>query len=392
MEPFKSDEMPPTTTQGEHRDAMAALLTANNLGVAWSLCLGFGGAIIILYFRANHFFPEFDWKESFSYLAALSFLGGIIAVLYGLLLFVPGLIWSESLLHDFYLESRMCRLEGGHRVMCWKTAWLTMGVPFLVFMVVVHWVATRNLGRALAIDLSTLAVVSAIVGVVFAGRPQSHAGAAEPKSSATGGGGRDGGNEARSSEAVIPSQTESTDGSSHYWSKLVKFVTLFFVSGFASLVAMLLLYALVLPSPYDAPPENWNWMRVICTGVVVTTNLLVASQFHTRKHMSIATAVLATLILLGTPEVLARRGEALSFRLMREFGFGGTVSTVVFTPEAAGILKAQGFAVSDSVPTLTEARILSRLGRNVLVACQKRRVTIPREMVISWSEFESTTR
>src|ERR1700688_167343 len=84
--------------------AVLSMLTGNATLMAWLVFLGLGGAFLTSYSAQIHYFPVLDWKESFSYLAAMMILGGGVAVVYSLLLFFPGVIWSEFLISDSELE------------------------------------------------------------------------------------------------------------------------------------------------------------------------------------------------------------------------------------------------------------------------------------------------
>src|SRR3954463_15106333 len=89
---------------------LVTFATANATLIAWLLFLGFGSAFLAFYYSHIHYFPELEWQESFSYLAAASVLGGGLVAVYGLLLFIPGWIWSEFLIFDATLleEKILC--------------------------------------------------------------------------------------------------------------------------------------------------------------------------------------------------------------------------------------------------------------------------------------------
>src|SRR5688572_6126849 len=98
----------------EEGQTFSGVLTANSSFLAWLVSLGFGGALLVLYYTHIHYFPDLEWKESLTYLAALSLLGGTVAFLYSLLLFFPGLIWSEFLIHDSEMEDKLCYPDTDH--------------------------------------------------------------------------------------------------------------------------------------------------------------------------------------------------------------------------------------------------------------------------------------
>ena len=70
--------------------------------------LGFGGALLARYYAFIGYIPEIEWKESLTYLSVLALSGMGLLTLYGLLLFLPGFIWSELLVCDRELQGLMC--------------------------------------------------------------------------------------------------------------------------------------------------------------------------------------------------------------------------------------------------------------------------------------------
>ena len=332
--------------------ALSGILTANASFVVWLVSLGFGGALLVLYYTQIHYFPELEWKESLTYLAALSLLGGTVAVLYGLLLFFPGLIWSEFLIHDSELEDKLCYKAGDHLEACYRGVGLHMALPFLIFMGIMHFAAlAKDPWQIATAVVSLLAPIS----VLLAWRFQTHIDKKEK--------------EHRRVAHASPG------------SLLLKYVGLFNVSALISLASLLFLYAIVDPSE-----ESWR-MFLICTVVVVVTNLLVAVQYRRRAGRAVVTAILATLVLLACGEIFSGRQTALSSRLMAGFGFGGDRVTLIAKEEAIGILKGHDvpFQVRPGVVAVRNARILSRLGKEYFVEIRHRRVAIPRDLVLSWS-------
>src|SRR6185503_19252287 len=102
-----------TSTVGRE-ESVSAFAIANGTLICWLLFLGFGSAFLASYYSHIHYFPELKWEEAFSYLAAVSVLGGGVMAVYGMLLFVPGWIWSEFIIFDAELvENRpLCYSRG----------------------------------------------------------------------------------------------------------------------------------------------------------------------------------------------------------------------------------------------------------------------------------------
>lgn len=332
----------------------SGVLTANSSFLAWLVSLGFGGALLVLYYTHIHYFPDLEWKESLTYLAALSLLGGTVAFLYSLLLFFPGVIWSEFLIHDSEMEDKLCYPDTDHVEPCYRGVGVHMALPFLLFMGAMHFVA---LLKDAWITATTAIVLLALISWFLARKFQKHI---EWK------------------EQHHQRVTSTAPGS-----LLLKYVGLFNISALISLTSMLFLYALVAPGK-----GSWR-MFLVCTLVVVVANLLVAVQYRRRPGRAAVTAILAAVVLLACGEIKSISGdeEALSSRLMGRFGFGGTRVILIVKDEARGILEGHGVQHEAKAGTVTirDARILSRLGKEYFVEAGRRRLSISRDLVLSWS-------
>jgi len=339
----------------EGAQAFSSVITANASLVVWLVFLGFGGALLIFYYSHIHYFPDLEWNKSLTYLAAMSLMGGAIAILYSLLLFFPGVIWSEFLIHDSGLEDKLCYAEGGHYEPCYQRVGLHIGLPFLVFMGVMHVAALSDNAWTIATAaFLTLVVASLVLGWRF----QKHL-----------------------------EQKRSTLGTNPL-SLLLKYVGLFNISALISLTSMLLIYDIA-----DSSKES-RWMLLLCTVIGAVANMLVAIQYRYKRACSVVTAILAALVLLACGEgVAGRAGQeeaALSLQFMARFGFGGNTVKLVLKPEAREILQAHGVedTAGTGVATMENVRILSRLGEEYFVelpAPDRKRMTFPSSLVLSWS-------
>ena len=345
----------PAEEREEAGEAFSSVITANASLVVWLVFLGFGGALLIFYYSHIHYFPDLEWNKSLTYLAAMSLLGGTIAILYSLLLFFPGVIWSEFLIHDSGLEDKLCYAEGGHYEPCYQSVGLHIGLPFLVFMGVMHFVALSDDAWTIA----TAAVITLTIASLFLGwRFQSYLGTK------------------RNTLGTSPT------------SLLLKYVGLFNISALISLTSLLLIYGIADPS------KESKWMFLLCTVVGVVANMMVAIQYQRKRACSLVTAILAALVLLACGEgVAGRTGHeeaALSMQLMARFGFGGDTVKLVLKPEAREILQAHGVegTAKTGVATVENVRILSRLGGEYFVeltSADRKRMTFPSSLVLSWS-------
>src|SRR5689334_14873305 len=76
------------------------LLIANTTLAVWLIFLALGGGILALYYARIDYLPEVEWKASLIYLFIGSIIGGAIGLLLTLSLFIPGVLWSHFILLD----------------------------------------------------------------------------------------------------------------------------------------------------------------------------------------------------------------------------------------------------------------------------------------------------
>lgn len=335
-------EIRETETLPEAReDNLAKILSASGAGVSWLIFLSFGSLLLTLYYRQINYFPELSWEEALTYLAAVSVLGGGGTAIYALLLFIPGAIWSEFLIFDSKLRNILC-YQG--REPCFKHISLTLGLPFLTLMVLVHLAAASG---SQTVTFVVSAVGAASVLACFAW--------------------------------IFKEMRPAT--------LRLKYVMSASLSAWVSLAALLILYSIASPS------EHSPFMLSICTAVVVASNFLVAVQFRQRPARAITTGLLAAFILLVCGEFVEGGRAALSTRVMEEFGLGGesrrNLLTLVVSQEGRDAFAAQCVKTPPSIAegkwAIQNARILSRLGSEYYLQVGECRVALPKDQVTSWS-------
>jgi hypothetical protein len=168
---------------------------------------------------------------------------------------------------------------------------------------------------------------------------------------------------------------------------------------------------------------NVPWqLLVLCTLVVIVTNLAVSILFHKHRRQALFTSFLAALLLLGAGEIIGSDADAtLPAKIMEKFGFGGQRATLVLTERGGRLLCQQAIpvqfeewelnkkGVADSGVKVDETgskktaegkpgekgllartvgmTILSRLGSEYLLRYegQKRTIALPKGEVVSWS-------
>jgi hypothetical protein len=341
----------------------ASILGAKEALASWFLFLGFGGFFLILYYRRIGYFPELEWEKSLTFLAATSLLGGGITAIYGLALMIPGIIWSEFLIFDQFLRQRLCYEGPDGREPCFQSLLEKLVFPFAVFMAAVHAVAL--------FQQSWIVLLTAAAGLIALCRHSYRAFKGEIQKI----------KESPAADERLK-KNESTC--------LYKYTATAGVAGLAGLTSFLIIYTIVSPSAESAG------LLFICTLSVVVSNLLVAVQFRQKPVRALVTGVVAALTLLIAGEILAGDKEALSARVLDQFGIGGqgrenSVTIVVSKVGREMLVKNHVKNISlltDDSAAVENARILSRLGDEYLLEVEKRRVVIPKKMVLSWSKIQ----
>lgn len=357
-----------STADGEK--PLVTFATANATLIVWVVFLGFGSTFLAFYYSHIHYFPELEWEQSFSYLAATSVFGGGLVAVYGLLLYVPGWIWSEFLIFDAKLvQTRtLCYSVGGNEAIdpCfWKIS-LHLVLPFGVMMLALH--------LALWARHDALSIATALVGVVLVSWWSTSYLLREL--------------EGELRDDKQGGEQDSSDWDSQAAGSLPSFLWKYAVTtalaAVSSIASLFVLNELLNPER-----ESWT-LLAICTASVVVTNLLVAVQFRQRPMRAAMTGIVAALMLMACGEILADTGRSQSERIMSRFGIG-PASRVRLDLTAAGAerLKSAGLGAGDLA-------LLSRLGEEYVIAGTAKgncghRVVLRKELVQSWTSLDTAS-
>jgi hypothetical protein len=316
--------------------------------------LAFGGAMLVLHYARVGYLPEIRWENSLSYLFALSLIGGGLTLLYGLLLFFPGVIWSEFLVFDAHLRSRLCYHTSDGLEPCLLHIARDIAVPFAIFMTSAHWAITaKDPVQLAAIVAEGLALAS--IYLWWRLRKLSHP---DPEVGGVNG---------------VQGPTSSA--------LLVKYLLAFISSAGISLVSVVVI-------SYVEDPQDHVPLLALCTIVVILANLLVAMQFRSRRMRAIVTSFLAAAVLLAAGEVMQQGAEhRMSARILSQFGIDtADPVTVVIDARGSEVVKRLGIAAQSDASggRIEQVHILSRLGAEYFLRVGNRSFTLPKEMVVSW--------
>jgi hypothetical protein len=345
----KNDADAITASEARNGSASIFKLAAANLTLtAWLVFLGFGGALLTFYYMQISYFPEIAWQDSFTYLAAISLLGGGAVVTYGLLVFIPGVIWSEFLIFDTALRERFCCDRPNNNEPCYWTTILHLVVPFAIFVTLIHIARLFNPSYLEPAAIGGLTGLTIYYHLDF--------------------------------DVLL----EKVNAEADRRSRRIKAVAAVDVATLASLTALLLIYHFVAPTSNSK--KEWP-LLIVCSLVVVVSNLLVAVQFRNKLPRAIVTGILAGLLLLFCGEILSRGAAAQSTRILERFGIGGrNLVTLLVSAEGQAILKKFELTLSpdSEEERIPNVRILSRLGKEYCLLIKSHRVILPKRAVISW--------
>jgi hypothetical protein len=436
----------------------------------WLILFVLGGGLLALYYAGIGYFPEVTWQDALSYMALMAIIGGGLLVAYGFLLFMPGAIWSEFLIHDRNI-GEVLKME----TRAWEACvWLVTKkilLPFALFMAFCHFLLFllndrgEPIGFAAAGAAASLIAVSGLLwrdlsqelehkaGVkarshigryrwivaaahlplllVFLAKAldlytyNAHGGPllAVYKSSPV-----------LWIAGLLPLASFAFADRLHRWherrkapdiqikdrrSLLCRATLAFGVAALLSLAALWFFYHIYRSTPPGASASGASRvplsLLLLCTLLVIVTNLAVSVIFHKHHRSALLISFLAAVLLLGAGQLLARTEQAsLPAKIMEGFGFGARNATLVLTERGGRILcshcipvqlpEAGGADFCAQTQPLTEEQrkqiltrvegltILSRLGAEYLVrfeAVPKKSkaitIALPKSEVVSWS-------
>jgi hypothetical protein len=456
--------------------------------VLWVILFVFGGGLLALYYAGIGYFPEVSWQDALTFMALMTIIGGSLLVAYSFLLVVPGAIWSEFLICEQHLRPLLMM---GHRRWepCVWAVTKRILFPFALFMAFCHFLLYEE-GPWGLVPLGAVASLLAVTGLLlrnlqkgFAHFRQTAPAASDPPQdppslnrhrlfvaathtpflgafiAKAGGFGPDltllpGARVFLWVFALLPlvsfaalflqSRIEirslrRTPGHASrdpdHFGLLCRAALAFDSAALLSLMALWFFHRIYERKPGELTGRvPWS-LLVLCTLVVIVTNLGVSVLFHNHRRQAFFASFLAALLLLGAGQLLGTNPEnTLPAGIMAKFGFGGQAVRLVVTERGGRLLCEQGIAVDFESPGARDGAlanppetagssekaakgkprqdgllaradrlvILSRLGSQVLLRfhpgppveqgsedengrARERTIVLPREEVVSWS-------
>ena len=338
----------PVTVQSTAKPSVTGIREPSlpDLGFLWLVLFVFGGGLFALYYSNIGYIPDIKWEDSVVYVGALTLAGAFLFSLYFALLYIPGWIWSEFLIHG-KLDCIFC--DGNQQPLRWRII-RDIGAPFAAFLACAHILLDLDIHP---ISIGAWTGVALILCTLLM--------------------------------ALIIKMMEER-GSNLTFESLVFFAG----SSLASFFSMLL-----IRQSFDTEPGQA--MYVVCTVMVTVVNLYVAMVCKNKPKSALLIMAGAALVLLVLGDFLVGPNEKrISARIMSKFGIGfDHPVTLLLNEDGARVLRRHGIEIDESGKLGPEAHnleILSRLGSEYFLRSEKleRCFSFPKSGIESWY-FEKTS-
>jgi hypothetical protein len=356
----------------------------------WLILFVFGGGLLALYYAGIGYFPEVTWQDALTYMALMAIIGGSLLVAYSFLLFVPGAIWSELLIHDFQLHKVLMMGARAWEPCVWSVMKKIL-LPFALFMAFCHFLLfllkPDDVNLAGFVSVGAAASLTAVAGLLW--RDLSEGLDLEAKKEVVRTIGRHRASVAAFHiplfamfilKAIEPTADLSDIG---LWvtallplvsfagpfldtrhkrrvksasstpvpdklSLLCRAILAFCVAALLSLVALWFFYRIYRGAAPGASGETVRVplsLLILCTFVVIVANLAVSVLFHEHRRAALLASFLAALLLLGAGQLLPEQKASLPAKIMQSFGFGAQQATLVLTEKGGRLLCEQKIPV-----------------------------------------------
>lgn len=339
--------------------------------VAWLIFLTLGGGVLLLYYARLNYLPEVEWDKSLVYVALATLIGGTVALLMGLSLFVPGYIWSEFLTYDERLKNAFCFHPDTNET-CLRTLARNIGLPFWIVLLASHltllafpWIMTaealkdeRLLWTYAAVSLILLLVVSLYMKARF-------------------------NTLLKIAKKVEEQKNANTESEQEGQRREFKYLAWFGLSVLLGQISMILIY-LVSGRQTGVP---FLITTIACALGVLISNHFVAIHYRASHVQSIIAALVTTVLIL----VVTERNENLSLKVGAFFGMGKESQRVNLLLDDEGRkiiceLKLPNTCKDPNDPSdniISGVYILSRLGNEYYLDYQGQTFTLPKSAVRS---------
>jgi hypothetical protein len=352
----------------------------------WLIFFTIGGGIFALYYAHIGYVPEMEWSASLVYLFIGTLVGGVIGLLLTMSLYLPGLIWSETLVSDPCLKFSYSHPPGLHpgeepvTELCLRTIFKYLGLPFLVVLSLSHIVLLT--GRVLYCLLAGAFLI--VTFVVMKGLLKHRALSVtdcNPKrlwsfvwSELK--------NDVRRVRNVVRKpgnelKLEDTKSNPTIDRHVFKLASAFTLSVLLNQISMYVVYWL---SGSPAKARTFTVLTLLCVAAVWIACHIVALRHEKHSRQAIAASLVTAGLLLFT----ADNFSTLSVKLMNNFGVG-------YDQQVKLLINAHGKEIVDGlgVPKcgdlqLCNVEILSKVGDHYYLRVDKTvYLTLPKSDVVA---------
>lgn len=340
---------------------VTTLVKAETSLMLWLVFLAIGGGILALYYARIRYLPDIEWSASLIYLGVATIVGGGLGILFAMSLVLPGFIWAEFLLADPRLEEKFC-YDTQTKELCVGTIIRYLGKPFGIVLLISH--AALVVGQyveSLWWVFLVYTVVSLILLRIFWWRVH-----------------RNFKRLARRKTGEKTGHRKTAHKELSRWN--LKCTSWFFLSLVLSLISVLTIY--LLSRPKDL--LSFAVLTMICTAAVLISNHVVALRYRANYRQAIVASLVATGFLL----LVADWFSPLSLRLMGFYGLGAERKVeLVFTAEGSHLISDLGLTPCHT-RSVCGVEILSKLGDEYYIAVDGRTVMLPKKVVASYHSFD----
>jgi hypothetical protein len=344
------------------------LLEANTTLAVWLIFFSCGGGILALYYARIGYLPDMEWKSALVYLFIGSIVGGVIGLLLTISVYLPGVIWSETIVFDpclgFFYTPPASEHSGTEPVpeLCVRTIFRYLGLPFFVVLILSHVALLAGKVGYWLIAVGLLWLTFLVTKVLF-GYRSLPANSPERQVSRW--------RYFRTHLRNDPKNVTVTDR------HIFKLASAFTLSVLLNQISMYVIYWLS-----GSPAELWTFivLTLLCTAGVWIASHVVALRHQDHPRQAVAAALVAAALLLFT----ADNFSSLSVKLMNNFGMGyyQRVNLLV-NADGKNIVDGLGVPKCGEVQ-LCNVEILSKVGDHYYLRVgDQAYLTLPKSHVVS---------
>ena len=330
------------------------LLQADTPFVVWLIFFSVGGGILALYYARIGYLPEMEWKASLIYLFIGSMVGGVIGLLLTMSLFLPGVIWADFIVFDSTLDGELTYpvehmdhtgKKSKRKELCVKSVSLYLGLLYLGILLFSHlMLRTGELywGFAVLYSVGSFCVIREIFRLLM--------------------------------KEKLRKEKDTTTR------QIAKYSFWFTLSVFLNQISMYLIYRLS-----DRTPATVDFLKLtlICTVAVCITTLVVAACHRIYAPQAVIASLVAAGLLLFTADSFS----SLSMTLMSRYVIGYSQKfNFLVKDNGLKIISDQKLSCEDSGRYLCDVEILSKMGEQYFLRVGsktgKAYITLPKSDVV----------